>query len=157
MGWHRAILLIGSAVLALPSSAIAHGTSIEYQSVNAIELQASYSSGEPLAKAQVSIYAPDDAQTPWQIGTTDEAGRFIFRPDWSNTGEWEVQVRQAGHGELVKISIDADDKAESFATAQTPASGMSTELAYSPLQMGLMTAATIWGCVGTALFFVQRR
>ena len=167
MGWNRAILLAGGALLSVPNFAIAHGAAVHYQPVEAIELQANYSSGEPMAKAQVSIFAPNNATNPWQIGMTDKAGRFIFRPDHAQPGDWEVQVRQAGHGELVTIPVEAEPVAETDddpagakmpTAASPPASAANPAIAgYSPLPPGLMVASVLWGCVGTALFFAQRR
>jgi len=111
----------------------------------AIEIVAKYDNGEPMDGAQVVVYAPDDASTPWLTGSCDDEGRFTFMPDSSKPGTWDVQVRKAGHGDIVHISVGED----------TVVSGGTSS--YSVLQIVLMVACVIWGGVGTALYFSRRR
>ena len=132
-------------ILGLPMKAYAHGVKIEYTSSMAIEIVAKYDNGEPMSGAQVVVYAPDDASTPWLTGICDDEGRFTFTPDSSKPGTWDVQVRKAGHGDIVHISVGED----------TVASGGTSS--YSVLQIVLMVACVIWGGVGTALYFSRRR
>jgi len=137
------ILALG---LALPASAYAHGAEIKYTVGTTIEIVASYDSGEPMAGAQVVIYAPDDPVNPWLTGVCDDEGRFSFSPDASKPGMWDVQVRQAGHGDIVHIPIGAGTEA--------PAGSIG---GYTNLQIGLMAACVVWGSIGTALYFSRRR
>jgi nickel transport protein len=126
----------------------AHGITIEYQPTQSYQINAAYDTGEPMVEAQVAVFSPDDPTTPWLTGTTDAEGRFVFSPPAA--GNWEVQVRQAGHGDILVIPV------EETAAAETPAASRSIAAAtdnYSPLQKSLMIGAVIWGCVGTALFF----
>ena len=132
-------------ILGIPVTAYAHGARIEYTIGMTIEIIASYDSGEPMAGAQVVVYAPDDPSSPWLTGVCDNEGRFTFTPDISKTGIWDVQVRQSGHGDMVHISIG-----EGMAST-TGAGG------YSVLQIVLMGACAVWGFVGTALYFSRRR
>jgi nickel transport protein len=132
-----------------------------------------------MVDAQVSVFSPDDVTTPWITGTTDSQGNFIFMPDPSITGDWEVQVRQAGHGEIVVIPVAAQPPA-----TESPAPSSSSEAAtenpeaasapvdlsssvmpmssqprssqLSPVQRWVMIGAIIWGFVGTAFFFAPR-
>jgi nickel transport protein len=97
-----------------------------------------------MAGGQVTVYAPDDPSQPWLTGVCDDEGRFTFTPDPEIPGTWDVQVRQAGHGDMVHIPIGAEG-----------ATAASTSV--STLQIVLMAAATVWGFVGTALFFSRRR
>ena len=90
-----ALLLI---MLAIPAKASAHGAHIQYTS-STIEITAKYDNGEPMAGAQVTIYAPDDLSNAWQTGTLDDEGHFTFTPDTSKPGNWKVKVRLGGHGE----------------------------------------------------------
>jgi nickel transport protein len=146
--------------------AIAHGVAIEYQSTQAYEIRAVYDSGEPMAEVQVAVFAPSNPTEPWLQGTTDREGRFLFTPD--APGNWEVQIRQAGHGDIVTIpvsnSVGAAPKASAATansatanpspdTVATPSNAIATSNSYSPLQKGLMMGSVIWGCLGTALFF----
>ena len=130
--------------LALPVKAYAHGVHIEYSANTTVEIAARYDSGKPMAGAQVTVYAPDDPSTPWLTGVCDQEGRFSFTPDSSLPGIWDVQVRLAGHGDIIHIPIDEG------ATGQD-AGG------FSSLQIAVMAASIIWGCVGTALYFSRRR
>ncbi|MBE9182681.1 carboxypeptidase regulatory-like domain-containing protein [Oculatella sp. LEGE 06141] len=158
------ILLGLLSVLGVQSRAIAHGVEINYQTTEAIAINATYDTGEPMAEAQVIVYAPDDPSTPWMTGTTDEQGRFLFAPDRAQSGNWEVAVRQAGHGEILSIPVDGEAASE---TEQAPAPSSETAAveqtagrannldALSPLQKGVMGGAVLWGFIGTALFFAR--
>ena len=145
----KAALIVGLAVLFLglvpPIHVYAHGVRIQYAVDMTVEILAAYDSGEPMAGAQVSVYAPDEPSTPWLTGACDNEGRFSFMPDTSKPGTWAVQVRLAGHGGIVHIPIG-----ESSATA----GGVG---GYTPLQIVLMAVCVIWGSVGTALYFSRRR
>jgi nickel transport protein len=88
--------------------ALAHGVRINYETTQAIEVTALYDTGEPMANAQVVVYAPNDPSTPWMTGTTTESGIFTFSPDPSQAGNWEVAVRQAGHGEILSIPFEPE-------------------------------------------------
>ncbi|MBO8128354.1 MAG: carboxypeptidase regulatory-like domain-containing protein [Peptococcaceae bacterium] len=132
--------------LSIPAAASAHGAKISYQITKAIEITATYDTGEPLSGGQVTIYAPDNPSTPWRKAKCDENGKYIFIPDPSKPGTWDVQVRQAGHGDMIHIPIG-----EGTAEAASGSTG------YTPLQIVLMAACVVWGFVGTTLFFARRR
>jgi nickel transport protein len=143
------------------AQAIAHGVAIEYQATQAYEIKAAYDTGAPMANAQIAVFAPTDPAKPWLTGTTDAAGRFVFSP--STPGNWEVQVRQAGHGDILVIPVESGS-ATPIPTAPMPAASSSkvepgtnapagSVGPYTPLQKGVMIGSVIWGCVGTALFF----
>jgi nickel transport protein len=91
------------------------------------------------------VYAPDDPSTPWLTGVCDDEGRFSFVPDTSKPGMWDVQVRQAGHGDIVHIPV-GEDAAVSGSTG-----------GYTTLQIVLMALCVVWGSVGTALYFSRRK
>jgi len=129
--------------LGLTMTVLAHGAKIEYTISLAVEVVAAYDTGEPMSGGQVTIYAPNDPATPWLTGICDEEGRFTFVPDPNLPGTWDVQVRQAGHGDMIHIPIGED-------VALAGGSG------YTPLQMVLMGACVVWGFVGAALFFSRR-
>jgi len=147
MKWKLVMCLIFVLILGLglPINAYAHGAKIEYTVNMTIEIVATYDNGEPMAGAQVTVYAPDDPFTPWLTGVCDDEGRFSFIPDTSKPGIWDVQVRQAGHGDIVHIPIGEG-------TVGTGGTG-----GYTSLQIVLMAACVIWGSVGTALYFSRRR
>jgi len=145
--WNIALCLLFLAILGLglPTPALAHGARIQYTVNVAIELVATYDNGDPMAGAQYVIYAPDDPSTPWLAGECDDEGRFSFTPDSSRPGTWVVQVRQAGHGDIVHIPVGQD-------TTVAGSTG-----GYTTLQIVLMAACVVWGSVGTALYFSPRR
>lgn len=161
-------IAIGFVIAHLSTPAHAHGVNITYQETQAIALEARYEGGQPMSGAQVAVFSPADPQTPWLRGTADESGRFIFAPDPAQPGNWEVQVRQAGHGEILVIPIGGDGAmgtAESAAPAtRAPATSPSatnssisrSSSGLTPIQRFIMAASVIWGCVGTALFFSRR-
>lgn len=159
----------GLVIANLSAPVHAHGVNITYQETQAIALEARYEGGQPMSGAQVAVFSPADPKTPWLRGTADESGRFIFSPDPAQPGNWEVQVRQAGHGEILIIPVgnagttgtaNAVGAAESAAPASTSlATGSPLSRAgdgLRPLQKLVMAASVIWGCVGTALFFSRR-
>ena len=160
--------LIFLSILSAQSSAIAHGVRITYQVSPALEIQASYDNGEEMANAQVAVYAPNAPSEPWLKGTTDAAGRFVFIPDSSLDGHWEVKVRQAGHGNIVAVSPEdvlatsdpsdlSDDLSGLSDRSAKTAPVLSGDTRYTPPQLFLMGASGVWGFVGTALFFIRRK
>lgn len=147
-------LLTVLLVPALPG--YAHGVTVEHnlEQTATVSLVARYDSGEPMANAQVTIYAPNDPATPWDTGTCDDAGTYQFAPDPTLVGTWTVQVRQAGHGETIYIEVGNVAASPERSAMLLPTSG---DLPYTPLQMLLMGGAIVWGCIGTAFFFASRR
>lgn len=144
MKWKVIPFLVLLLALALSATAYAHGATIEYQVSVAVEIEATYDNGEPMAGGQVTVYAPDDPSTPWLTDVCDEEGRFIFTPDPSIPGVWDVQVRQSGHGDIVHIPLE-----EGMATSGGGGG-------YTPFQIALMGVCVVWGFAGTALFFSAR-
>jgi nickel transport protein len=145
--WKAIAAVVGVLALGLllPAPALAHGVNIQYSSDVEITIVAEYDSGEPMAGAQVAVYAPDNPSTPWLTGLCDDEGRFSFTPDASIPGTWDVQVRLAGHGGMVHIPVGG---------GTTSSGGIG---GYSYLQLGLMAACVIWGCIGAAFYFRRRR
>ena len=138
------VVLALTAARARP--AIAHGVEVSYQETAAVELQAVYAGGTPMANAQVTVYAPDAPTEPWLQGQTDAQGRFVFAPDPFHPGDWQVRVRQSGHGKFVTIPVtSAGDRA---AISRSIPRG-----SYTPLQKFAMGGLGVWGAVGTALYF----
>jgi nickel transport protein len=144
MNWKSVLLLVTVLLLSTAGATLAHGAKIEYTVGMAVELQATFDTGEPMAGGQVTVYAPDDPSTPWLTGICDEEGRFVFSPDPDQPGTWDIQVRQAGHGDMVHIEVGAG-------AATAGGSGLTTP------QIVLMAACVAWGCIGTALFFSRKR
>jgi nickel transport protein len=151
-------LTLGWAGWALP--AIAHGVTVEHRQVSSVEINARFETGEPMANAQVLIYAPDNPTEPWQQGTTDDQGQFSFAPDPTQPGSWEVMVRQAGHGVVTTIPVEDPSSENSASDPGTeakvePNSLISPSTGLSPVQQGITIGSVIWGFIGTALFFAR--
>ena len=129
----------------IPLKTAAHGVDITAAPVSAVEIIALYDSGLPMAGGQVTIYAPDDPLEPWQTGICDQDGRCVFVADYSRPGLWEVQVRLAGHGDLIRVEVTEAEEAQAES-----AGGLSL------LQKIVMALVIAWGAVGTALYFSRR-
>ncbi|MGB3694329.1 MAG: carboxypeptidase-like regulatory domain-containing protein [Spirulinaceae cyanobacterium] len=151
--WKYLLPFFCISLLPWSTKAIAHGSKIDYREAKTIEIQATYDNNEPMANAQVVIYSPEDPAKPWSKGTTDEEGRFSFTPDTEQQGDWDIKVRQAGHGSIVSIPIDEEGITTSV-TSNSWATGASD---YTPLQKALLGVTSAWGFVGTALFFARRK
>ncbi|AFY85143.1 hypothetical protein [Oscillatoria acuminata] len=146
-----------------PLPAIAHGVEVTHQTLEAVEVQALYDTGDPMSNAQVTVYAPNDPETPWKQGTADQNGRFLFAPDPSLAGNWAVRVRQAGHGGIINVAIAPEtppetavappDATEVPEVAPNSRTLSSPSPSVNPLPTGLAIASGVWGFVGTALFF----
>jgi nickel transport protein len=139
-----AIVLLVALLFGLAGIAAAHGSRITYTLSVTVMVNAAFDSGEPMANAQVTVYAPDDPAAPWLTGQTDEDGSFSFAPDPQMPGLWDVQVRSAGHGDIVHIPVNEG-------------AVLSGGTGYAPEQIALMAVSVIWGFVGTALYFSRRR
>ncbi|NEQ49545.1 MAG: carboxypeptidase regulatory-like domain-containing protein [Leptolyngbya sp. SIO3F4] len=125
--------------------------------VHTFSVEATYSSGEPMAMAQVVVYSPENPDQPWTTGQTNETGKFEFIPD--AVGDWEVIIRQAGHGTTVNVPVSTAAIAQiepTSATSPSPANLLSTSEPLSntsPLHRWASAGAALWGLIGTVLFF----
>ena len=142
---YRPLILAVLLLAALPDTARSHGAWIEWTAHgNEISIVASFDEGTPMAGASVTVYSGSDPSQPWLTGTVDSLGHFSFTPDRELSQKWDVQVRLAGHGDIVRIDLSGENSA-----------GGTTAL--SPLQIVLMAACVVWGMIGTALFFMSRK
>ena len=131
-------------VLGTPA-VMAHGVELSYRASEGVEVTTLYDSGEPLAEGQVTVYAPGEPSDPWLTGVCDDEGKFFFIPDVEIPGTWEVKVRQAGHGGIIRIEVE-DGAVESGGTT-----------GFTVLQKVVMALAVLWGLAGTALYFRRRK
>ncbi|MGB3202027.1 MAG: carboxypeptidase-like regulatory domain-containing protein [Nodosilinea sp.] len=147
------LLALGLASGASPG--LAHGVTVEHRQVSSVELEARFETGEPMVNAQVLVYAPSNPSEVWQQGTTDDQGRFSFAPDPDQPGSWEVMVRQAGHGVLTTIPVEAATSDPETEAETVSNSLISPNTSLSPVQRGITIGSVIWGFIGTALFFAR--
>ncbi|MBL1210882.1 MAG: carboxypeptidase regulatory-like domain-containing protein [Geminocystis sp. GBBB08] len=147
----------------------AHGSVINYQQKQVIEIDAKYDNGIPMENAQVIIYSPSDTTQPWLKGITDGKGKFVFTPDFSQGGNWTIKIRSAGHGNVITIpikssSIPENNQINSPSVSQpqenNPILKSQSSNIISSLTMTqklTMAITGVWGFVGTALFFSRKK
>ena len=140
----RASLALSLALLAAHAAG-AHGVQVAAELTQAVHIRATYDTGQPMAQAQVALFAPSNPAQVWARGVTDDKGTFTFVPDPAEVGQWSVQVRQAGHGAIVSVTTDGTAPQAAQPTPQSMA------------QKLLMVALVAWGALGTALFFWRRK
>lgn len=149
--WHYFLLGVLLLYFGKIPQTLAHGAKIDYEMTQSLQIQAVYDNGQPMKAAQVVVYAPNNPTTPWLKGTTDEQGYFTFTPDLSQKGNWDVKVRQAGHGDIISIPLTQGED-NSSPQLTTP-----SKTDYTSLQKALMAIMGVWGFVGTALFFSRSK
>lgn len=100
-------LIMGLVLVGLPTPAWAHQVETFYTLGNQLEFQSTFSGGDPFAGATVTIYAPNNADQPWQTLTTDRDGRFAFVPDESIPGDWEIAIEgeDASHADYWTVPV----------------------------------------------------
>lgn len=165
---------------------LAHGAKIDYRQTSAIIIRATFDDGTPIANAQAIVYSPKDPDTPWVKGTTDESGKFTFVPESGLSGNWDVKVRQSGHGKIISIPLAAQtaevknpenknlesqkpeeqkpEVGQNLAIASksetlqiVPQDGSVDNSDYSWQQKMIMSVSITWGFLGTALFFFRKQ
>ena len=152
------LLLLLLPIMTWSGKLLAHGSNIKYRKTEAIEIQSNYESGSPMAKAQVTIYAPNNPSKPWLKGITDDQGKFIFIPDYSQTGNWQIKVRQSGHGNMINLAISENNKlTDNRPEKHSNINHNSLNNEYSSGQKLVMAIMVTWGFVGTALFFSRKK
>mgnify|MGYP001796226736 CR=1 FL=1 len=143
-------LALAAPLLAFASGRVlAHGVQTDYLLSNQLQLQTTFSNGQPLKGAKVSVYAPNNPTQPWMQGQTDADGRFAFKPDRSIVGDWEVTIMQQGHGDILTVPVNAEGVDATLISAE----GQDVHYAAGP-------AAWVSGLVGLGLAVgaaVQRR
>ena len=95
-------------VLGIPSQSLAHTMFTNYLLNDKFEFQTTYSTDEVAENAEVYVYAPNNFDEPLLESRTDEEGRFSFLPDNSIPGDWEVQIIDEGHGEVIIVPVTED-------------------------------------------------
>ena len=131
-------------LLALP--AYGHGAQVSWaMEGDSVHIRASFDDGLPMSEAQVSVFTASAPTVPCITGLTDDNGSFLFFADASESTDWDVQVRKAGHGDIIHFSL-ADE------TVIEPSSQ-----GFSVMQIVLMSASIVWGFIGTALFFSSKK
>jgi nickel transport protein len=113
-------LLVLFFLLLAASAAWAHGLFASVVQYPSVVLRFEYSSGEPLAYAEVRIFAPETSDVEYQNGRTDAGGRFAFMPNRS--GKWSIACSD-GMGHRVHKEIDIDESDRPASDAAAPSGG----------------------------------
>lgn len=139
-------LLLYAALLLTALPVFGHGARVIWEiQEDSVLISAAFDDGMPMDGAQVTVFSAAAPSVPYTSGLTDQNGKFTFLPDVEQSLAWDVQVRKAGHGDIVHFSL-ADS------------SGIpSGQGAFTALQIILMSVCVVWGFVGTALFFASKR
>lgn len=99
------LLAVSLGILGTPAKTLAHAMQTNYMFSEELEFQSFYSNGEPAKNAKVLVYAPNNPDQPWIVGTNDKQGRFSFLPDNSIPGKWEVEFEPEGHGDILTVPV----------------------------------------------------
>ncbi|MFK8186080.1 MAG: hypothetical protein AB8B99_22110 [Phormidesmis sp.] len=160
------LLLAAAGIAAIPTKAFAHQVQTNYILKNTpfateaqgsdqtLELQTTFSNGQPLKGAKVKVYAPDQSLRPYKTGVTDGQGRYSFNPDESVTGEWEVQIQRQGHGDILYVPVTEEGINEDLLANSTEI--QDTHYASSPL-MAVGSVLMAAACLGFARVSRQRQ
>lgn len=116
-----------------------------------IEFTATFSTGEPMAAADVLVYTPGDRDTPWATGQTDETGHYTFKPDPEIVGDWRIDFKQGGHEDIRIVPVD--DRGIDYQNISHEGNRDFHLFAHVREGMALFSAAT----VGAAAVVLQRR
>ena len=139
-------ILLTAVLFLVTAPVFGHGARVIWEiQGDSVHIAASFDDGQPLDRAQVTVFSGAAPSVPYIVGVTDENGEYSFLPDREESLDWDVQVRSAGHGDIVHLSLAEE-------------SIVHTEQGiFTTLEIVLMSACVIWGFVGTALFFASRR
>jgi len=135
-----ALVLILCTALCLPASA--HRVYVKEQ-VNEVQIKAWFGGGEPMAHADVMIYANSTSGEELYLeGTTDEEGMYYFKPKLGVSG-YRVVVEVTGHRAEQEFDL---------------AGGGSQEPAEIPLYMRIVAGfGYLIGLAGIGMLFAARK
>ncbi|EDX87390.1 hypothetical protein S7335_5099 [Synechococcus sp. PCC 7335] len=101
------VAVLGMAIA--PTKAMAHQVQTNYildsQSGDRIQLRTTFSNGQPLKGAKVTVTSPNQPYRIRTVGKTDSQGRFTFVPDQSISGDWEVNIKREGHQDILTVPV----------------------------------------------------
>ncbi|WP_013324564.1 carboxypeptidase-like regulatory domain-containing protein [Gloeothece verrucosa] len=144
-------------ILGLPTRAFAHAIETNFAMssdfARKLEMKTTYSTGEPLQQAKVIVYAPDNHSKPWLETTTDDKGRFVFVPDTSIPGEWEIQIiKEEGHEDYLSIPVDSKGIEVNHISQ-----GLKRDIHYAFIPFNPLQTALVAGGMGLTVFLFRRR
>ena len=95
----------------LPGIVMGHATTYRMlDNDKAVVVQFGFVDGTAMRQADVTVFAPSDAERVYQSGLTDLNGRFAFYP--AESGEWRVRANDGmGHLQVVTVTVAGDKHA----------------------------------------------
>lgn len=112
---------------------------------SSLKFTSTFSTGDPLDKGTVEIYAPGNSETPWQTLETDDTGSFSFLPDPEQPGEWTVKIGEGGHSD--QWTVPVTEKGVEF---DQISQGLNQDLHYASL--GSLWAGLLGAALGGLLY-----
>jgi len=98
---------MAGAMAMAPSASWAHGVETNFTALQAsglIELRTQFSSGEPLADAEVRLQSPDGSKT-LKLGRTGSDGRFSAQLPAQASRQWELVIDGGpGHRDYLELN-----------------------------------------------------
>ncbi len=132
-------------LLFLPAQLPAHGTGIDLLKESAARsIYCYYSSGDPMAYAEILVYAPSDSTMEYQNGRTDRSGHFAFVPD--RGGTWRIVVND-GQGHRCETSVTVGTKPHADKSSREASASVA-----SPQKAG-STMTSLGAICGLSLIF----
>ena len=142
----RILLIFLFFILLFSTQLISHG--IDHIEINGgTGVEAKYENGNPVAGVNVKVFSPNESEVPFQQGSSDRNGRFMFRPD--TPGDWTVIFNDGtGHGFKTKIHIDTSNT-----TVKKP-----VRKEHFPLLYKIITGISVlFGLTGLLLLFTTKK
>ncbi|NEO98792.1 MAG: DUF4198 domain-containing protein [Symploca sp. SIO2E9] len=95
------------SLVAYPKTVSAHSLETDYQLISdSLEIQATFSNGEPFPNAAIVVFSPNDPTHPWLEARTDENGKFVFNPEQSIAGDWSVEIGEDSHWDNIIVPVN---------------------------------------------------
>lgn len=139
---HLAMMAMLAIFFIFPSLLLAHGTQGAIKINQSLLIRAKYSTGEPMAYANIKIFHNQD-KIPFQQGNLDKNGLFLFHPD--QKGIWVAKINDGmGHALSLETKVSNPRKL----TQKTPSQGNTNISKIWKLLMGI---SIIFGLSG--IFF----
>ena len=109
-------ILVLAVVPPVACNAFGHGTRGAVTPTGSMMVHADYDDGEPMAYCRTEIVHAGE-ERPFQSGSTDRNGRFLFYPD--STGQWRIVVDDGiGHRLALETSVDELPQSGRIATVR---------------------------------------
>jgi len=102
------VRVLGVALLAILwcCAGIAPAHAFDVFASHQVTTQFATAAGQPMANAEVRVFAPGNLKTPVETGRTDAQGKFMFGAD--RDGMWTAEARTPSEVARVMIRVGGD-------------------------------------------------